>query len=139
MDQCNKVYYYKTKLEIEAAIDKEKTIVARLAQKDKASHLALITCTMLNPSKCKFKGDLSVLDADFCNELTVNPCAQEIKTYRLDKDQYLHKNRYYKRLQQYKYDHFMTSDEWTWIGIAGGLLVFGGLSTVYLNSKKKHH
>ena len=98
MDQCNKVYYYKTKQDIEAAILREKAIVEKLAQKEKASHLALITCNTLHPSKCVFTGTLNVLDADYCNELTVNPSAQEIENYRLDKDQYEHKNRYYNRL-----------------------------------------
>ena len=33
----------------------------------------------------------------------------------------------------------MTNKEWTWIGIGGGLIVFGAISAVILNEKKKAH
>jgi len=74
MDQCNRVFDYKTIKDVQTAISKQKKKVEGLRDTFKGSHLALITCNELNPSKCLFKGKLSVMDADYCNELIVNPC-----------------------------------------------------------------
>jgi len=40
---------------------------------------------------------------------------------------------------EYKYDHFVDDDEWTWIGIVSSIVCLGALSAAYMNRSKKKH